>query len=308
MSELALLFPGQGAQAPGMGRDFAEQSPEARALFERAGAALGWDLARVCFEGPAEELTRSDRAQPAIFVVSAAAWEALRRARPDARVVAAAGLSSGEWTALYAAGVLTFEDTLRVLEARGRYMQEACEARPGGMLSVIGLDRAALERICAASGAEIANLNSPEQTVLSGPKEAIDAAERLAGEAGARMCVRLNVAGAFHSSLMQPAADRLRNLLAGMEFRTPAFPVWSNVTGAPHGAPSDIREAMVRQVTGSVRWVDCVTGIRRAAPAAKFVECGPGKVLTGLLRRIDKSALAANLSALSDLQRVAESL
>lgn len=307
MSDLALLFPGQGAQAPGMGRDFAEQSPEARALFERAGATLGWDLARVCFEGPAEELTRSDRAQPAIFVVSAAAWEALRRARPDARVVAAAGLSSGEWTALYAAGVLTFEDTLRVLEARGRYMQEACEARPGGMLSVIGLDRAALERICAASGAEIANLNSPEQTVLSGPKEAIAAAERLAGEAGAR-CVRLNVAGAFHSSLMQPAADRLRNLLAGIEFRAPAFPVWSNVTGAPHGAPADIREAMVRQVTGSVRWVDCVTGIRRAAPAAKFVECGPGRVLTGLLRRIDKSAPAANLSGLSDLQRVAESL
>ncbi len=306
MSDCALLFPGQGAQATGMGRDFAEQSPEARALFDRARAALGWDLARVCFEGPAEELTRSDRAQPAIFAVSVVCFEALRRAQPDARWVAAAGLSSGEWAALHAAGVLSFEETLRVLEARGRFMQEACEARPGGMLSVIGLDRAALERVCAASGMEIANFNSPEQTVLSGPRESLDAAERLATEAGARMCVRLNVAGAFHSSLMQPAADRLRAFLAGVEFRAPSFPVYSNVTGAPHGTPADIREAMVRQVTGSVRWVDCVTAIRRAAPAARFIECGPGRVLSGLMRRIDKSASVANIAALSDLKKVAE--
>lgn len=308
MSECALLFPGQGAQAPGMGRDFAEQSPEARALFDRAGAALGWDLARLCFDGPAEELTRSDRAQPAIFAVSVVCLEALRRARPDARPVAAAGLSSGEWAALYAAGALSFEETLRVLEARGRFMQEACEARPGGMLSVIGLDRAALDRICAASGLEIANLNSPEQTVLSGPREALDPAERMAAEAGARLCVRLKVAGAFHSSLMQPAADRLRAFLAGVEFRPLAFPVYSNVTGAPHGTPDEIREAMIRQVAGSVRWVDCVTAIRQAAPAARFMECGPGRVLSGLMRKIDKSAPIANIAALSDLKRAADTL
>ncbi len=307
MTATAVVFPGQGAQAPGMGRDFAEASAEAKALFDRASAALGWDLARVCFEGPAEELTKSDRAQPAIFVVSVIAFEALRRARPGAVFSAAAGLSSGEWAALYAAGVLEFEDALRVLEARGRFMQEACQARPGAMLSVIGLDRAALERVCAESGAEIANLNSPEQTVLSGTREAIAAAEPLASAAGARKCIRLNVAGAFHSSLMQPAADRLREVLAGVPFRAPAFPVLSNVTGRPHGGPDEIREAMARQVTGSVRWVDDVEWMR-AAGVGRYIECGPGRVLTGLIKRIDKTAALNNIAALSDLQGVPETL
>lgn len=307
MTATAVVFPGQGAQAPGMGRDFAEAFPEARALFDRAGAVLGWDLARVCFEGPAEELTKSDRAQPAIFVVSVAAYEALRRARPRAVWAAAAGLSSGEWAALHAAGALEFEDAIRVLEARGRFMQEACQARPGAMLSVIGLDRAALERVCAESGAEIANLNSPEQTVLSGTREAIAAAEPLAAAAGARKCIRLNVAGAFHSSLMQPAADRLREALAGVRFRAPAFPVLSNVTGRPHGGPDEIREAMVRQVTGSVRWVDDVEWMRSAG-VGRYIECGPGRVLTGLVKRIDKTAALHNIAALSDLQSVPETL
>jgi [acyl-carrier-protein] S-malonyltransferase len=279
----------------------------ARALFDRAGAALGWDLARVCFEGPAGELTRSDRAQPAIFTVSVVAFDALCRARPDVAWTAAAGLSSGEWAALYAAGVLDFEDALRVLEARGRFMQEACEARPGAMLSVIGLDRPALERVCAASGVEIANLNSPEQTVLSGAREAIEAAARLSTEAGARKAIRLNVAGAFHSSLMQPAADRLRGFLAGVPFRAPAMTVLSNVSGAPHGGADEIREAMVRQVTGAVRWVECV-GCLRAHGVGTFVECGPGRVLTGLVKRIDRSAGLHNIAALSDLKGVAETL
>ena len=203
--------------------------------------------------------------------------------------------------------MLSFEDALRVLEARGRFMQEACEARPGAMLSVIGLDRPALEGVCAASGAEIANLNSPEQTVLSGPREAIDAAARRAAEAGARKAIRLNVAGAFHSSLMQPAADRLRAFLADVAFRPAALPVLSNVTGAPHGGPEAIRDAMVRQVAGAVRWVECVERMRALGVGA-YVECGPGRVLSGLVKRIDKSAALYSMTALSDLKGVAETL
>ncbi len=307
MTVCAAMFPGQGAQAPGMGRDWAEQAPGARSWFDRASTVLGWDLARLCFEGPAEALTRSDRAQPAIFTVSVICWEALRQARPDLNWKAAAGLSSGEWAALYAAGVLSFEDAVRVLEARGRFMQEACEQNPGGMLSVIGLDPSALEHVCAESGAEIANLNSPEQTVLSGTHEAIEAAERLVGAAGARRAIRLNVAGAFHSSLMRPAAERLEAFLADIPFHTPAFPVFSNVSGQPHGGPEEIRAAMVRQVAGAVRWVDCVRGLR-AIGAGVFVECGPGRVLTGLVKRIDKSVQFHSISVFPDLKSVVECL
>ena len=303
----AAMFPGQGAQTPGMGRDWVESDPAARGWFDRASAVLGWDLARICFEGPAAELTRSDRAQPAIFVVSAVVWDALRRTRPDIEWTAAAGLSSGEWAALFAAGALSFEDTLRVLEARGRFMQEACEQNPGAMLSVLGLPLPVLERVCAECGAEIANLNAPDQTVLSGGREAIDAAERLANAAGARRTIRLNVAGAFHSSLMRPAADRLRQFLADIPFRAPSLPVFSNVTGRPHGGPEEIREAMVRQVTDSVRWVDCVLGMRELG-ARVFIECGPGRVLCGLAKRIDKSLRALNISSFSDLKGMAETL
>jgi [acyl-carrier-protein] S-malonyltransferase len=303
----AALFPGQGAQAAGMGRDLAEGDPEARRRFDRAGEVLGFDLARVCFEGPAEELTRSDRAQPAIFVVSIVCFEALRRRRPELSWAAAAGLSSGEWAALHAAGALSFEDALRVLQARGRLMQDACERQPGAMTSVIGLAPDRLGEVCARSGAEIANLNSAEQTVLSGRREAIEAAEKLATEAGARKVLRLNVAGAFHSSLMQPAADGLASVLAGVEFRAPSFPVLSNVTGEAHTTPDEIRHLMVRQVTGSVRWVDAVEWMK-ARGVTGYVECGPGKVLCGLVKRIDRSAVLNNISDLPSLGTAAAAL
>jgi len=297
----AILFPGQGAQFVGMGKDMAERYPAVRALFDRAGAALGYDLAKICFEGPEAELTRSDRAQPAIFVVSLAALEALRQERPDFTPAAAAGLSSGEWAALCAAGVVDFEDALRILKIRGEAMQAACERNPGAMLSVIGLERAALEPVCAATGAEIANLNSPEQTVLSGTAAAIAAAEAAAKAAGAKMAVRLNVAGAFHSSLMAPAAETLRAALAGVAFRAPRFPALSNVTGAAHGDPESIRDLMVRQVTSSVRWVDDVAALK-ALGVARFVECGPGRVLCGLVKRIDRQAGLCNIQDLPSLQ------
>ncbi len=307
MASQAWLFPGQGAQAPGMGRDLAESSPEAMALFERANEVLGMDLRRIIFEGPAEELTRSDRAQPAIFLVSAALADALRARRPALAWAAAAGHSLGEWTALYAAGVVSFEDALRVLRDRGIFMQDACAKNPGAMLAVIGLDLAGIEQVASRSGAEIANFNAPDQVVLSGTAEAITAAEPIATELGAKRAIRLQVAGAFHSTLMKPAAEHLRKALEGITFHPPKFPVYSNVTGRPHGGPDEIRKAMVAQVTHSVRWVDTVTAMR-AAGVGRFIECGPGKVLAGLVKRIDRTAEMHNIGDLASLQAAVDTL
>ena len=303
----AILFPGQGAQAVGMGKDLAEAFPAAKALFDRASAVLGYDLAQVCFDGPIEKLTQSCYAQPAIFVVSLAALEALKATKPGVQFAAAAGLSSGEWTALYLAGVVSFEDTLKILEVRGKAMQLACEERPGTMMSVIGADPALLAKIAQEAGVEQANFNSPEQTVLSGTKVGIDAAETALKAAGVRKVIRLNVAGAFHSVLMVSAAQQLEAALAGVAFHTPKMPVVSNVTGQFHTTPDEIRKLMVRQVTGSVQWVQDVQRLQAEGVQA-FVECGPGKVLTGLVKRIDKQAALYNISNRSSLEAVAPAL
>ncbi len=302
MSKHALLFPGQGAQQVGMGRDLAESMPACRSLFDRAGEVLGYDLAAICFDGPIENLTVSAHAQPGIFVASMACWTALKEKQPDFEPAFTAGLSSGEWTALHMAGVIGFEDTLKVLEARGRFMQEACRANPGAMLSVIGADEAQLDRLCAASGAEKANLNSAEQTVISGPVASIDKAEALAKDIGIRRAIRLNVAGAFHSTLMKPAAEALAGVLESVSLSAPAIPVVSNVTGRPHDAdPAGIRERMVAQVYSSVQWYESVRWMIGEG-AESFTECGPGKVLSGLVKRIDKTSPVRNIGALSDLE------
>lgn len=291
----AIIFPGQGAQAIGMGKDLSERYPACRELFERADEALGYDLSRICFEGPIEELTRSDRAQPAIFVASIAAVQALQIEKAGPDVVATAGLSSGEYAALHFAGVLTFEDALKVLDARSRFMQEACTQQAGAMLSVMGLSQEDLESVAAESGAEIANYNSPVQTVLSGTVEAIDRAEPLAKEKGAKRALKLNVAGAFHSSLMEPAAEQLALTLEHIPFSEPRLPVVSNVTAEPHGQPEAIKQRMIEQITGSVQWVRSVEWMR-AQGVEQFIECGPGKVLTGLVKRIDKHVDLVNIS------------
>ncbi|MBN1675292.1 MAG: ACP S-malonyltransferase [Kiritimatiellae bacterium] len=307
MSKSALIFAGQGAQFVGMGRDLADRYSECRALFETANAVLGYDLAAICFEGPEEELKKTNHCQPAIFVTSCACYAALRAECPEFGFEAAAGLSLGEWTALWATRALDFEDAVRILEARGRFMQEACDATEGGMLVVIGLDQQVLGEICAKAGVQIANLNSPAQTVLSGPKSGIEKAEGLAREAGAKKTVVLRVAGAYHSALMSAAATRLEQTLAGAVIRPPAAPVVANVTGRPHGAPDDIRADMVRQVTSTVQWV---SGVRwcREQQIGTFVECGPGKVLSGLIKQIDKEATVYNIQDLSSLQRTAAAL
>jgi [acyl-carrier-protein] S-malonyltransferase len=307
MTKRAAVFPGQGAQHVGMGKELAESDPDILALFNQASDVLGFDLAQVCFEGPEEELTKSSRAQPAIFVVSVAAYTALKKARPDYNFEAAAGLSSGEWCALYMAGAVSYADTLKALEARGRYMQEACEQASGSMLSVIGLSREQLESICAEADIEIANLNSPEQTVLSGKVEGIEQAEELAKAAGAKRAIRLNVAGAFHSKLMQPAQDQFAEALSEITFSAPEIPVWSNVTGGIHEHVEGMKSRMTQQITGSVHWVDIVQDLLGQG-VETFVEMGPGKVLSGLIKRIDKQASLHNIQDSVSLGKCTESM
>lgn len=307
-SKSALLFAGQGAQFVGMCADISATFPECKLLFDHASQVLGWDLGALCFKGPETELTRSDRCQPAVFVVGVAALKALEMRIPGLAWTAAAGLSLGEWTALHVAGVLSFEDTLRVLEARGRFMQQSCEERPGGMLCVIGLPDDKLREVCAKTGLETANFNSQEQTVLSGDRDRIADAAKLATELGAKRAISLNVAGAYHSSLMAGAARSLEDYLGSLNFQAPKFPVLSNVTGEPHNNdPAEIRRLMVRQVTSSVRWVDCV-GWFQGQDVTRYVECGPGRVLSGLVKKIAPQSAVLNVQDLASLDKAATAM
>lgn len=301
MSIKTVIFSGQGAQSVGMGKDLVDAFPACKALYETADKILGYSLSEICFEGPAEKLTKSNHAQPAIFVTSIACFTALKESCPELDIMGTAGLSLGEWSALHAAGVLSFEDTLRILEARGRFMQDACEEKDSTMLSIIGLSLPILEEICEKSGVTIANLNSPAQTVLSGERANIEKATALAKEAGAKRALPLKVAGAFHSPLMQSAATRLAEVLDSVEFKPATMPIVANVTGLPHNADS-IKETMIKQVTGSVRWQASIEWFQ-AQGVTEYIECGPGKVLTGLIKRIDSSATLHNINNIASLEK-----
>jgi [acyl-carrier-protein] S-malonyltransferase len=301
MGSVALLFAGQGAQSVGMGQDLVEAYPVCRDLFAQADEVLGYKLSEICFAGPAEELTKTQHCQPAIFVMSAACLAALKQEQPELDIKASAGLSLGEWSALYAAGALSFEDTLRVLEARGRFMQEACDATDGGMVSVIGPDVPTLQAICEKTGTYLANLNSPGQTVISGAKEKLDDVAALAKEAGAKRAIVLNVAGGYHSPLMASAAPKLAEVLSTVTFNEPTIPVVANVTGAPHGGADSIAATMVEQVTGSVHWYEGIGWIKDQG-IDSFLELGPGKVLSGLMRRIDRGLSCANIESVDSLK------
>ena len=306
MSDKVCVFAGQGAQVPGMGKDLAADG-EIAALFTRANAVLGFDLATICFEGPAEELTKSNICQPAIFTVSVAAFRAFQKRCPQASFAMAAGLSLGEWTALHVAGVLDFESALKVLEARGRFMQQACEEQASGMISIMGSTPEQLQTICEKAGITVANINSDAQVVLSGLKTGIATAAQVAGELGVKAIV-LNVAGAFHSPLMASARAGLAEVLDRVTFAAPQMPVLANVSGALHSSdPSVIKDAMLRQVTESVRWCDCVK-TATGAGAKTFVEFGPGKVLSGLIRRIDKGVTTLNVQDVPSLDQTAQTL
>ncbi len=280
----SFLFPGQGSQYVGMGADLAQHDVRAREVFARADAALGFALSKICFEGPEEELRQTSNTQPAIFVHSMAMLALL-----DARPAMVAGHSLGEYSALVCAGALDFDDAVRLVRLRGELMHRCGVERPGTMAAVIGMDDAVLEEVCAAASAagivQPANFNSPGQIVISGSIDGVRQAMRLAKERGARMVKELNVSGAFHSPLMEPAQDGLREAIARVKFRDASIPVYANVTAAPVRDAGEIKELLVRQLTNPVRWNASVQ--RMAADGAtEFVEVGPGSVLQGLVKRI----------------------
>lgn len=301
------IFAGQGAQVPGMGRDFAEADTEVMKLFDAAGAVLGFDLKKICFEGPAEELTRSNVCQPAIFVTSYAAYLSLQKRKP-VQFACAAGLSLGEWGALCAAGVLDFDSTLKVLEARGRFMQEACEREPSGMIAIVGASPEQLAALCEKTGCTVANINSSAQQVLSGSKDAVASAAVVAKELGIKRALPLATAGAFHSRFMAPAREKLAPVLDGIEFKAPKFPVLSNITGKPHSSdPAEIRAMMLEQVTGTTNWAADVE-TAKALGCDRFIEFGPGKVLSGLVKKIDPALTTLNVADMASLDATAASL
>jgi len=299
MSKTAILFAGQGAQIVGMGQDLAAQFPGAKAWFDRANAALGYDLTAICFQGPEAELTKTEHAQPGIFLVSWVCFELLKERAPNLKFEAAAGLSLGEFTALTAAGAMSFTDGLRVVRQRGQFMQEACDATRGGMAAIIGLGEAPTREVCAEADVVLANLNCPGQLVISGAAEKITRACELAKAKGAKRALPLTVAGAYHSPLMAGAQPKLRDALAKIHLAAPVVPVISNVTAQAHG--TDIAARLVEQVCASVRWEESMRALL-AQGFTRFIELGPGTALSGFLKRIDKSAQLLNIADAASLE------
>src|SRR6266850_3940942 len=307
MSKTALLFAGQGAQVVGMGKDLAAAFPTARAWFDRANAALGYDLAAVCFNGPDAELTRTENAQPGIFLVSWVAFQLLKERVPALKFEATAGLSLGEFTALTAAGAMSFEEGLRVVRQRGRFMQEACDVTKGGMAAVIGLDEAPTREVCAEAGVVLANLNCPGQLVISGETGKIAKACELAKAKGAKRAIPLPVAGAYHSPLMAGAQAKLQTALGQIALQPPSVPVISNVTAAPHQGVEDIRARLVEQVTSSVRWEESMRYLLSQG-FTRFIELGPGTALSGFMKRINKDAQMLNVADVGSLEAMMKAL
>lgn len=307
MSKTALLFAGQGAQVVGMGKDLAAAFPEAQRWFERANVALGYDLASICFSGPEAELTKTEHAQPGIYLVSWVALELLKARVPGLACDATAGLSLGEFTALAAAGAYTFEDGLRIVRERGRFMQEACDVTKGGMAAVIGLDEAPTREVCEQAGVSLANLNCPGQLVISGAAEKIQQACDLAKAKGARRALPLVVAGAYHSPLMASAQPKLAKVLDATPFTTTTVPVISNVSARPHESVAQTRSLLVDQVTASVRWEESMRHLISQG-FTRFIEFGPGSALSGFMKRIDKNVQMYNVADVASLEATAKAL
>ena len=302
MKKTALLFSGQGAQSVGMGKDLAAEFPAAAALFEKADSILGYPLSRIAFEGPAEELTKTSVCQPALYVHGLACLAVLKGKFPALEFHATAGLSLGEFTAHAAAGTFDFETGLRLVDKRGRAMQEACEASTGGMAAIIGGEEDRVRELAAAADVDVANINAPGQIVLSGEASKIVLAVSLAKEYGARKAVELTVAGAFHSRLMEPAYQSLSIALAETQMVEPRVPVVCNVDAIEVRDPQTIRRTLADQVTGSVCWSQSVEYLIDRLHIEQFIELGPGGVIAGLVGRIRKGSPITSVSNVATLE------
>lgn len=306
---IAFLFPGQGSQAVGMGKELYERYPVARATFDEADEVLGMKLSQLCFEGPEDQLKLTENTQPAILTVSVAAWRVLDE--KGVKPAFAAGHSLGEYSAHVAAGTISFADAVRTVRNRGKYMQDAVPVGTGAMAAIVGMGLDAVGEICAAAAqgqvCEPANINSPEQIVISGDAAAVERGVKIAQERGAKRAVLLTVSAPFHCSLMKPAQERLAADLQKLKFSSPQIPVISNVYAKPVEEAETAREALVRQVTGSVRWSESVQWLIQHGVEI-FVEIGPGKILCGLMRQIDRSKKCLNVEDEASLSKVDEYL
>lgn len=310
MSKIALVFPGQGSQFVGMGKELITKSAAAKAVFEQADAALGFSLSTLCFEGPEEQLRLTANTQPAILTTSVALLAALKEQQPQVNATYVAGHSLGEYSALVAAGAISFEDAVKTVRLRGQFMEEAVPAGDGAMSAVLNLDRAVLHGVCeevTASGhpVQLANMNCPGQIVISGSAEGVKLAGEKAKEAGAKRVLPLNVSGPFHSSLMQPAADRLKDVLAGIRVSDASIPVVANVSARPVTEAKTITQSLIDQVASPVLWEDSVAWMAEQG-VTTFVEIGPGKVLAGLIKKIAPGDV--NIYSVQDAESLEELL
>ncbi|MCJ7791356.1 MAG: ACP S-malonyltransferase [Dehalococcoidia bacterium] len=306
LPKVAYVFPGQGSQSTGMGRDLYNSYPSAKEVFDEADASLDFSLSRLCFEGPEEELTKTHNVQPAILVVSIACLKALEEATianfPSPTFVA--GHSLGEYTALVAAGVLGLTDAVLLVRERGRLMYEAGLKNPGGMLAVIGLDKETVEDISLHSSTEISNINCPGQIVISGAAQALAEANKLAKIRGARALIPLRVSGAFHSALMEPVIAEFSKVVSSFRFQPPVIPVISNVTTRPLTDVNSIKKELVKQLRNCIQWQGSVEYMMHNG-VTTFYEIGPGKVLSGLIRRINSELQTFNISGIEDIAQLA---
>jgi [acyl-carrier-protein] S-malonyltransferase len=307
MKKIALLFAGQGAQTVGMGRDLAEQFPTAADLFQRADDVLERKLSEIAWNGPIEDLTKTSNCQPALFVHGLACLSVLRELTGNLPIGGAAGLSLGEMTAHAAAGTFDFATGLRLVERRGQLMDEACAATSGAMAAMIGADENTVRTLAADADVDIANINAPGQIVISGERAKVELAVGLAKEHGIRRATMLNVAGAYHSRLMESAYEKLGVVLRHVPVQSPSFPVISNVTGQEVRTPIEIRRTLQDQVTGTVRWLDCMERLA-ALGCDFFIELGPGGVLAGLLRRTLKGIEVVSVADVDSVRKCADAL
>jgi len=301
MKKIALLFAGQGAQIVGMGKDLAAKYPVSAALFEKVDSTVGRPLTHIMFEGPQEELTRTINCQPALYLHGLACLAALKQELPDFSFHAAAGLSLGEFTAHAAAGTFDFETGLKLVDQRATFMQEACETTEGAMAAMIGADENIVRDLASETDVDVANLNSPGQVVISGEASKVALAVSLAKEHNIRRATMLNVAGAYHSRLMQSAYEKLGDVLRGTMLGTPAVPVICNVDARPVNDPDAIRTALQEQVTGTVRWTECIEHLIDHEKIELFIELGPGAVLAGLMGRIRKGTPVISITDIPTL-------